>query len=176
MNMPHKFPVKDTLGTVSKLASAAIKTSIEGAIEFFAEKHEVPSAIIAIPEHGDPKVFGVRHTNHKEKEAQWAFLKLVRSTHPITLLISEVWYLQRKGKEWNKDNLPLPSESPDRQEVVMIQVWDHDRNIFIAADITRNPDHLGEFFTVHDTQFDPDGLKMDGALNDGPRYKGGEVN
>jgi hypothetical protein len=176
MNMPNKFPVKDTLGTVSKECAACIQSAMDGAIEFFAKYHEVPPAIIAVPEFGKPKVFKVNHQNQKEKDLQWEFLKMVRQLHPITLLISEVWYISRKGNLKPGEKIPLPSYSPDRKEVVMIQVWDHDRNIFIAADITRNPDKLGEFVTVHDTQFDPKGLTMDGALNEGGRYKGGEVN
>lgn len=172
MSIPNSYPLSDTLESVDDRTRAAIEGCIATAISFFHEDGEVPPAIIAIPEEGSPKVFPAKHQNDEQKEVVWSFLRVVRITHPVTILVSEVWYLSLEGKNVDTKHLPRPSESPDRKEVVMIQVWDHKRNIMIVAEITRNPTHLGEFYTVRDSDFDEPGAEVTGALNDGPRYQG----
>lgn len=171
--VPSK-PASETLDTLSESARPIIEAALEGAAANFADKGEIHSVIIALPE-GDecPKLFDARHGNDMEKDVVWAFLRMIRATHPVTVLISECWYLQL-SKEERKDlnNLPQASKSKRRKEMVMVNLWDCERSVTFSADISRNPNKLSEFVTVHDSMFPiGEAKEMGGALCEGEPYR-----
>lgn len=174
MKEPDKtLPLAEILPTLSNEAAAVVKGAVEGAIGMFAEEHEVLPAILATDNKGKPHVYPAEHRNQKEKEVVWALLRYLRKVHPVTLLVSEVWLSRYDNPKKLKQYVP-PSQDPNRSEAVMLHLADHKRHLLIAADITRHPDHLGEFTVRHDSQ-NPDleyGERMGGALYDDPQEEG----
>lgn len=167
-DMPEQ-PLEPFLKTLKANTRKLIEGAVEGSVNCFAERGEVMPVIIALTEEDKPKIFKAEHRNQEEKQIVWAFLNLVRIMHPVTILVSEAWYSSIKDKKMEQ-YIP-PSEDPNHKEVAMIQVWDKDRNIMISADITRNPDHLGEFFVRSDTLSQGELKGIGGALQEGDRYQ-----
>lgn len=170
-DQPQK-PLADVLLTVSEDASKIVEAMVEGARKFFEEDGEVPGAITAFAEGRDmPNVYPARHHNDTEKACVWAFLRFLRETHPIVLLISEIWVSKcDKGKDPYKQT--RPANDPNRTEMVMISLWEKARTVWIAAAITRNPNHLGEFTVRYDTNDEE--CHVEGELAKGEHYQGKE--
>lgn len=169
--MPKKKPLGEVMLTVSEYARKSVESAIEGARHFFDESGEIPPAITCVDENDDPHVYPAVHRNDVEKQCAWAFLRFLRETHPIVLLISEVW-VSTCGKDEDLRDRPRPSQDPKRKELCMISLWDGKRSLWIAADITRNPNKLGEF-TVRLDSNDED-CSVTGELAKGKTYNGKE--
>jgi len=164
-------PLSDVLLTVSEEARKSVEAMIDGARHFWEQKQEIPPAVSVVSPDGEPNVFPAIHRNDVEKACVWAFIRFLRATHPVVLLISEIWASEVK-KEEDVKSRPRPSEDPNRTELVMITLWEGDRTLWISADINRNPDTLGEFLVRMDTA--DEGCTVTGALAEGESYKGKE--
>lgn len=158
--------------TVSEDTGNLVEAMIEGAKHFFEEYKEVPPAMTCFAPGFSPMVFPSVHHNDAEKACVWAFLRFLRETHPVVVLVSEIWASKRdKGNDPYKQT--RPSEDPKRTEMVMISVWDESRTILIGADITRNPDKLGEFTVRSDSN--DEGCELEGELCKGEPFKRKEM-
>lgn len=170
---PKSIPTSETLFTLGSEARCIAERLMEGGEKHLKEDKEV-AAIVAVPEFGQPKVFPAVHTNYAQKSVVWGFLRLLRGTHPIVALISECWYSEWEGKEFIPGKHPLPSQDPNRKEMMMINLWDCERSLVFTAQISRNPIELGEWRTVHDSEFplDPDDkVGFEGAVMEGEGFK-----
>lgn len=169
---PKSIPAEETIFTLSPEAASIVKSMMAGGRKFFDEGKEEVAAVVAVPEFGDPRVFPALHSNPAEKQIVWSFLRLLRATHPVVALINEAWYSEY-GKDWDPSKYVPPSQDPNRKELMLIYLWDCERSVVFHAQITRNPNHLGEWRTVHDSDFPLDNgdLSFSGALMEGEKYK-----
>lgn len=170
----NRFTLEEIWGTLSYPATVLVDAAVRGADGFFKDKGSVPSSVLAMPEEGNPRIYDIRHTNIHEKHVAWAFIRMLRATHPCVVLVAESWVVELKGNQkWEDCPLP-PSQHPDHIEVIMISVWDCGRHLILQADIHRNPDKLGDWTVGIDTMFpnpkDKE-TKMDGELNRGTNYQ-----
>lgn len=167
---PKPKPLHEVMLTVGEEASACVEAMIDGARKFFAEGGDVPSAVSCVTESGEPHVYPAHHRNDVEKQCVWAFVRFLRETHPVVVLISEIWQSSYQGKKgMDAKKLPRPSEDPNHTEAVLITLWAGKRTIWISAPITRHPNHLGEFMVKFDT--DDEGCHVEGELAKGKPYR-----
>ena len=161
-------PLSELFLTLSEDVGKLIEAMIEGANNLFNDSGEVPPAICTYADGCKPQVFPAKHRNDMEKSIVWAFLRFLRETHPVVILVSEIWASKcDKGKDPYKQT--RPSDDPNHTEMVMLSVWDGERTIMIAGDITRNPNTLGEFKVRSDSN---DGeCHLEGELAKGKPFK-----
>lgn len=164
---PDPRPLHEVLLTIDEDARKMVEAMMDGARKFFADG-DVPSAVTALDPKGIPHVYPIIHHNDMEKYCMWAFIRYLRETHPIVSMVSEIWVSHCKGDE-NPYKKMKPSQDPNRQEMVMITLWQGTRTVWFAADITRNPDKLGEFTVRFDTT--EDGCHVEGELAKGEPYQ-----
>lgn len=164
-------PLQVVMLTVSEDARKAVEAMIDGAKKFFADDGEVPSAVTVVTEDRQPNVFPIIHHNDIEKYCMWAFVRFLRETHPIVMMVSEIWASKcEKGQD--PFAMPRPSQDPKRTEFVMIAFWERGRTMWITAKIDRKTNTLGEFAVAFDTN--DEGCSVAGELAKGKHYKGKE--
>ena len=181
MDLFHGFAkhnAQDTMGTLPIMAQGLVNAAINGSKQFFESYQEVTPAILSTTEQGEISVYLVQYSNDAEKQLQWSFLRLVRRSCPNVVLVSEVWASSYKGKkDTDISNLPRPSRDPERKEFVMVSLWSGKRSVVFGAEITRNPDKLGEFCVISDSMFPGEkGEDLQGELTKGTPYDTGEGN
>lgn len=145
-----------------------IEGAMAGSKYFFQEEGEVPSVIIGYTGQGEPRPYPAIHRNAAEKQIVWAFLRFVRRTHPITVMVTEAWISMLHGKDVDPEHYIPPSQDPNRLEAVLITVWERDRHLMISAPITRNPNRLGEFKVRLDSR--NEGEAFEGEIFRGESY------
>jgi hypothetical protein len=87
------------------------------------------------------------------------FIHEIRKSTDCTVFIGEVWaHFEKLPKgltddafRRHVDAIPQPSEMPDREEGVMLLVYEGERKIIFLNKISRNPDALGEFKLSEDS-------------------------
>lgn len=164
---------EDTMATLDENARGLVDTAMVGARESFDKDWEVNSFLLVIPEQGELKVYPMLHSNDEEKAERWEFMRKQRANNPHVVLISEVWMAMCKKDDMNPDGSVkvMPRNHPNKVEKVMVNLWSGERSVIFAADITRNPNHLGEWRTWYDSSFHKKGFEWGGELERGERYK-----
>lgn len=159
----------DTLNSMEPESSAVAKTIMEGSRHFFNKYGKVLPAMFAMPLFGDKLMIeDVAVLDDDTKPIVWDKLRLWRKTHPVVAFVSEVWMSQYKARKLPPGPLPMPRDDPQKTEKVMIQLWIASRKVTIFAEITRNPDKLGEWEALFDSFFHKDGIDaLGGAMMEG---------
>lgn len=170
------IPAEDTMPTLDENARKLVDCALVGARDCFDRDGEALGVILVLPEQGEPQVYPATHSNDEEKRKCWDFLREQKANNPHVVLISEVW-MSRCGKDGiNPDGSAKvrPMNDPNRFEQVMVTLYSGPRTVMFCAEITRNPDKLGEWVTFYDSAFPLKGGadSMGGALMDGQKYAG----
>jgi hypothetical protein len=75
------------------------------------------------------------------------------SSHDACIFVNEVWAATMLESEKKlSDILLAPSQRADHEEYAMVNLWVHTRRITLMAEITRNPDQLGPWKLLDDTE------------------------
>jgi hypothetical protein len=174
--------LEDTISTLEPMTQELVHGVIQSCEEQFSQDTGVPAAIFAIKA-GEEKVrFQVlEEFNDEVRESVHRTLAGLRDQCPVVGFLSECWMkcyhtkhkvkTMEEAEDWATTQT-RPSESPDRIEVVMFNVWQGDRTLLFQANIHRNPDRLGEWGVFHDYYFPKHGIaEVGGGVIGKNRYK-----
>lgn len=166
--------LQDTLSTLLPDARELMKCVMRTSEKIFAEQKEVEPVMFAIDPIGQIKVIDVPELSDETKPTVWAGLRHLRRSYPIVALISEVWMVHCPKGDPNM--LPdgrvkvMPRDHPNRFEKVSIQLWQGERSVSFMCSINRNPDSLGEWEVMFDSDYPKDLVSLGGAMIDGESY------
>lgn len=171
--------LSDTLDSVKIISRAMLESAMTGARELFKEEGSVSPVIFSANEdESNIRVHEIAVFDDDTKPAVFATMRLLRKTCPATLFITEIWQSKAKQEDVTKDFRVkvMPSDDPDHTESIMITMWQGKRVITINAEITRNPDALGEWKVFYDSEFTEPGGPTDvkGAMMEDHYLEGGE--
>lgn len=167
--------IEDTLNTLGPNARKLVKVALETARQCFNESGEAKPVILTLPERGQPQVYDACHANDDEKAVVWSFLRMLRTVNPTVVLVNEAWMSHHKKGDAlpGEEGYVRPKDDPQREEYVMVNVYDGARMLSFKAQITRHPDHLAEWVCYYDSDF-PDQHEakgMGGELFRGDHYQ-----
>lgn len=161
----------DTLSSLYSQSRFLAKFLMAGCEKMFDEYGKVEPCGFYLPlgKEEDVQTMPVERMDDETKPQIWAAMRALRAQHPITAFVSEVWSLEGKAvKGKTMQNMPRPSESPDRQENIMVHLWQYSRMVTIMAKIHRHPDRLGDWTVFYDSLFAAKtGAEVEGAMMQG---------
>lgn len=172
--------LQDTISTLLPDARHMAESVLRVARMMFNDHHEVSPALFSFDEDGELKHLDTnKMMNDELKPTLWAAVRELRQHKPVVGFISEVWIAKCKPEDSNPDGTVeiMPRDHPDKQEKVMFQLWQGKRSVSIIAAITRNPDNLGEWEVLFDSDFPKGSLlgkkgvaSLGGAMMEGSPY------
>ena len=169
--------LKQTFPTLPVMVEGFVRATLQGARENFArDGHLAPVAFFQKPGHQSIEVLPVPgDMGPEDKPKIWAGLRVLREHCPLAAFINEVWMVRGDKEHPVNLNVP-PSQSPHREEKVLFNLWLGRRSITLLAEIKRNPNALGEWEVMMDSNF-PEGVdQVAGAMAEGNPYtRGGEL-
>lgn len=170
--------LEETLSTLYPQCKLLAKTIMEGARANWERDKEIIPFGFFINDQG-VQLVQVGKFDYETKPHIWKVMAELRRQHRTVMFLSEIWESRPKPGDLNPDGSfkVMPRDDPNRQEYIMLQAWEGTRLITFRAQITRNPDNLGEWEVFFDSHFPvkmgnkmPD--KVYGAMMEGPCYAG----
>lgn len=119
---------------------------------FFDRDHHI-QPVFAVMDGLDMHPYPIHEITPENKHDLFDKMHELVRKHECCIFINEVWYCQALPSEAKDGKFLLqPSQRPDREEMVMINVWvGTKRHLGITAQIHRNPDKLGPWRLMDDT-------------------------
>lgn len=153
--------LQDTINTLSPGAKAIIEVAMMGARNMFKNKGDVIPGLFVVPlDHNQATIEDV---SVDDSEALYARIRKLREENPTVGFISEAWIAKcDKSIKSIEDLTMMPSQMPNRQEAVMLTIWDCERTLLILAKIHRNPNKLDEWKVTYDSMFPQSGHDKQG--------------
>jgi hypothetical protein len=173
-------PLAATLATLNPDARQLLEATLPGARQNFERDHRLYPCAFAVTLGMEPEVYAIEEMNDQTKPALWAFMARLRRTRPVAAFLSEVWMAKCKPGDVNPDGSLkiMPRDHPDKTEWVLFSLWSGKRTVMVRAEIKRQPDLLGPWEVMWDSDYpDPGflGKKADsvgGEMMEGQRWQG----